>query len=81
MPDGPPVWVVVDIGCLECHNTSELVGVYLDPADVPPDATPAEDLTGHDDWRGSELRVVFAGTLQSGARGGPPQVRGPAPTG
>lgn len=52
-------YVVFDIGCLECHNPSDLIGIYTTRAEaLATGATPAKVL-GEDDWRGEGLRVVF----------------------
>jgi hypothetical protein len=67
-----PVFVVVDIGCLECHNPSALVGIYrLREEALATGATPAAELSteGMDSnsWSTSEnggpLRVMFEAQL------------------
>jgi hypothetical protein len=59
------LFVVVDIGCLECHLPSELIGIFTDRDEAlgsraPYEVVPAEDL-GENGWHGDGLTVMFTG--------------------
>jgi hypothetical protein len=64
-PNMSRLYIVVGIGCLECRQPSELVGVFTDrdqalaagPDDLP--VYPAEDL-GENDWHGDGLYGLYA---------------------
>lgn len=54
--------VVIDIGCLECSNPSDLLGVYpsIEVARAAhPDVKPRSDLDGWNAWHRSSMIVAF----------------------
>lgn len=54
-------WLVIDIGCLECGNPSEVLGTYPSQEDARaahPEAQLASDMDSHD-WRGGGVLVIF----------------------
>lgn len=53
--------VVMNIGCLECGNSSELLGIYDGRAEAlaAHDGLVFADELGWQDWRGGELLVAF----------------------
>jgi hypothetical protein len=53
--------VVMDIGCLECHNESNLLGIYDGRAEAlaAHDGLVFADELGWSDWRGESLVVGF----------------------
>lgn len=53
--------IVVDVGCLECGNESDLMGLYPDMATAlaaHPEAIPRGGMDD-DSWRGSGLTIAF----------------------
>ena len=54
--------IVVGIGCLECQNETDILGVYptADAARAAfPEATLRTDMTNGYDWHGSYVEVIF----------------------
>jgi hypothetical protein len=71
-PAADELYVVVDIGCLECHRASALVGIYASREEaLATGAVPSTGLSTEgmdiDSWstsdQGGPLRVMFEGKM------------------
>ena len=54
--------VVMDIGCLECHVPSELLGIYssaFEALAAHPEAQLATTMDSDLDWYGDVVQVIF----------------------
>jgi len=54
--------IVIEIGCLECSNPSDLLGIYDNVAQAiaaHPEAKLRSELKTSWDWGGSEMVVIF----------------------
>lgn len=67
-------FVVISVGCLECGNVSDLLGVYPSVAEAlaaHPEAKLRSDMQGGDgwagDWWGEDVTVIFDLAAPSGA--------------
>lgn len=80
MPEGAGLYVVVDIGCLECHGISRLIGTYSDHERALREAresaggSPVVDTTDGrydptaDNWWGDGVVAICAGGLDAEAQ-------------
>ena len=52
-------FIVIDIGCLECHNPSEFLGAYRTEDEAKKAHPDAKNATEIGIWRGEGIVVVF----------------------